>query len=171
MDVIDKLHIEELIQKLEHADIYDNKFFKEILNECMHLCCITRTDLGHRLGVCGPSIVRWTLGLGAPHPVMRRPVYAYLVQKLIELRDGKVYSFCESALAISNYPWHIRCLTSAGPKWGGGIDTEGLCGKPDLKWGGWDINVPLTKERLEKVACKKCLEIYEQLTKKDNIDE
>jgi hypothetical protein len=36
---------------------------------------------------------------------------------------GPEYAFCESALASSLSPWHIRKLSGVGRKLGGGIDT------------------------------------------------
>ena len=37
------------------------------------------------------------------------------------------YSFCESVTGIG--PWHIRQLSPAGKKTGGGIDSPSLCGR------------------------------------------
>jgi hypothetical protein len=42
------------------------------------------------------------------------------------------YAYCET---ISAYVWHIRPLTKAGLKLGGGADTPALCGAKVL----WDI--------------------------------
>ena len=49
------------------------------------------------------------------------------------------YSFCESIHGSFN-TWHIRLLTPAGRKLGGGIDTESLCGRVNH---GWDIRKPV----------------------------
>ena len=72
----------------------------------------------------------------------------------------KKYSFCESVFAPPKGWWHIRELTEAGQKLGGGIDTPGLCGRPDLKFGGWDLAVELSEFHLNNNACKACLEEY-----------
>ncbi len=66
------------------------------------------------------------------------------------------YSFCESAHASPFSKWHIRKLTKAGKKLGGGADTDSLCDKKV----NWDLEVQLDKHHLENNSCKKCLEIY-----------
>ena len=72
-----------------------------------------------------------------------------------------VYSFCESSTGLG--PWHIRRLTKAGRKPGGGIDTPSLCGSVRPRgdrggWGGWDIKVidPLGVVPAP-VLCRKCV--------------
>jgi len=63
-----------------------------------------------------------------------------------ELREQQ-YTYCESVHGIG--PWHIRKLSDKGPKFGGGIDTQSLCGMVQpigtttghaRGWGGWDIH-------------------------------
>ena len=81
-----------------------------------------------------------------------------------------MFSFCESVTGIG--PWHLRQLSDAGRKCGGGIDTPSLCGlvhpvgstKPDGKpgFGGWDLEVPVS-ERLLQGACRKCVAAYREL--------
>ena len=66
------------------------------------------------------------------------------------------YSFCESIHATSTSPWHIRRLTDAGRKPGGGIDTKSLCGHVER---GWDLNVKITSHHLEH-ACPRCMMHY-----------
>jgi hypothetical protein len=48
------------------------------------------------------------------------------------------YAYCESVHATGLSPHHIRKLTAAGMKKGGGADTPTLCGR-DLT-GGWDTS-------------------------------
>jgi len=66
----------------------------------------------------------------------------------------KEYAFCESAWAGSRTPWHIRRLTDAGRKPGGGADTKALCGREVA----WDLkaDVDLSCDR----CCRKCAEAY-----------
>jgi hypothetical protein len=67
-----------------------------------------------------------------------------------------VYSYCETWTAGSNTPWHIRKLTDAGKKLGGGADTPSLCNRTV----DWDVNCPFdTKNRIIPV-CKKCKDVY-----------
>jgi hypothetical protein len=68
------------------------------------------------------------------------------------------YSFCESVTANVTSPWHIRKLTAAGKKLGGGIDTESLCG---LVKRGWDLGVEITEHHLGH-ACKECVKLYKE---------
>jgi len=69
--------------------------------------------------------------------------------------DLKPLSFCETGFAMSA-PWHLRRLSDAGPKYGGGADTPALCGRKVA----WDIDVPVTPERLDNpdITCAKCKE-------------
>lgn len=73
------------------------------------------------------------------------------------------HSFCESVHATGTSPWHIRELTAAGRKLGGGADTPALCGRDLCK--GWDLNVEMTDHHLSH-ACKKCVEVFHTLVTK-----
>ena len=72
------------------------------------------------------------------------------------------YSFCESVHASGSSRWHIRPLTDAGRKLGGGIDTPSLCGHVRAGW-GWDLNVEITEHHLG-YACPTCVERYQEVT-------
>ena len=50
------------------------------------------------------------------------------------MTDAK-FSFCETAFATGTSPWHIRELSEAGRKLGGGADTPTLCGRE----AAWDL--------------------------------
>ena len=81
------------------------------------------------------------------------------------LRNGNrvdPYAFCESTFATPLGKWHIRKVTEAGLKLGGGIDTPSLCGHVKE---GWDLSVPLTEHHLEH-ACPRCVEAYRKLEAK-----
>ncbi len=68
------------------------------------------------------------------------------------------YAFCECAYASGVSRWHIRRLTEAGYKLGGGADTLSLCGKKV----SWDLKVTITAYHLEKNACLVCRKVYVQ---------
>jgi hypothetical protein len=76
------------------------------------------------------------------------------------------YSICESSFAAPWSHWHIRPLTEAGRKHGGGIDTPSLCGRvtpPD----GWDLEYSVVQAvRTPKKAnlCKTCLAKFKEKT-------
>jgi len=68
------------------------------------------------------------------------------------------YSFCEHAHATPWSKWHIRRLTAAGLKLGGGADTPALCGRTVA----WDLS-QLATGRVDadhEFVCGKCAEIY-----------
>jgi len=76
------------------------------------------------------------------------------------------YSFCESINGPILGRWHIRKLTEAGPKYGGGIDTGTLCGR-DFR--GWDLQPEINEQRLTS-GCKKCVELYKKALEKNKED-
>ena len=69
------------------------------------------------------------------------------------------YSFCESTFATGRSPWHLRKLSSVGPKFGGGIDTPSLCGLVKV---GWDLEVAITAHHLEHSCCPECRRVYKE---------
>lgn len=73
------------------------------------------------------------------------------------------WSFCEPDTVAGAAPWCLRPLTEAGQKFGGGVDTGSLCGRVRARH-GWDIDVPVTKDRLENPECM-CPECAVQLEK------
>lgn len=77
------------------------------------------------------------------------------------------YSFCESATVTGVGPWHIRKLSEAGHKYGGGIDTPSLCTRVKPKpWGGWDLRMEVTKKQVMHVdVCQACRKIWLEETK------
>jgi hypothetical protein len=77
------------------------------------------------------------------------------------------FSFCESVTATSYSKWHIRRLTKAGKKFGGGIDTGSLCGLIKLPLGGWDLEVDITKHHLTH-CCSKCKALYLEEIQRDS---
>jgi len=66
------------------------------------------------------------------------------------------HSFCESVYATPYSRWHIRKLTKAGKKYGGGADSFALCGRRV----DWDMEVELTDFHLKNNSCQECLKIY-----------
>jgi hypothetical protein len=76
-----------------------------------------------------------------------------------ESQPMATYSYCEPVTATGTSPWHIRRLTEAGRKLGGGADTPALCGR-EVSWdlGGNEV----TAESIERinqwppVVCPSC---------------
>lgn len=88
------------------------------------------------------------------------------------MASAQDYAFCESVHATGLGPWHLRKLTAAGKKLGGGIDTASLCdlvrpsgqlgGPTNIRGGGgWDLEVAITPHHLTH-ACPHCVAIYTQ---------
>jgi len=62
-------------------------------------------------------------------------------------------------MANSYSKWHIRPLTKTGQHMSGGIDTPSLCGRVDLKFGGWDVACEINPQSM-KHACPECARLY-----------
>lgn len=77
--------------------------------------------------------------------------------------DRPAFTFCEASSAPSHSRWHIRRIPDGeAPKYTGGITTDGLCGKPDVRgWGGWDLAVVITEHHLGH-ACQMCVAKYKE---------
>jgi hypothetical protein len=66
------------------------------------------------------------------------------------------FAFCESLFASGASPWHVRPLTDAGLKPGGGADTASLCGHRV----SWDLRFPITPFLLSRATCPACAAAY-----------
>jgi len=66
--------------------------------------------------------------------------------------------FCESSSAGGLAVWHLRQLSDAGPKYGGGLDTPSLCGRVKPPY-GWDLEVAVTERHL-LTACPACVAAF-----------
>ena len=64
------------------------------------------------------------------------------------------FRFCEPSWVGTSPPWHIRRLSEAGEKLGGGADTPALCGLYLNR--GWDLKVKITEGHLEH-SCAACV--------------
>lgn len=63
-------------------------------------------------------------------------------------------SYCESVYATGTSPWHLRRLTAAGRKLGGGVDTASLCGRVQPPY-GWDLESKV--DLLKGSVCLACV--------------
>ena len=70
------------------------------------------------------------------------------------------YSFCETAWATADSPWHIRPLTSVGRRLGGGADTPALCSIRVA----WDRERPVEDGVYGFGICVRCKTEYGQIT-------
>lgn len=71
-------------------------------------------------------------------------------------------SFCEPSHGVGRK--HLRWLSSAGLKLGGGIDTKSLCGRVGPhSVGGWDLEgspADWPNDRLRKIVCSDCMKAF-----------
>jgi len=77
-------------------------------------------------------------------------------RKKVQLPPEPTHAFCETMTAGAFAPWHIRKLTTAGRKLGGGSDTPALCGRKVA----WDLSVEITPHHLTH-CCLECRQKYE----------
>lgn len=61
-------------------------------------------------------------------------------------------SYCETIHASATTPWHLRILTGAGKKLGGGADTKSFCGLEVA----WDLDVEISLPHNDRV-CQTCV--------------
>jgi len=71
--------------------------------------------------------------------------------------QNQSYSFCETATAGPLARWHIRPLTPAGRKLGGGADTQALCKRVVA----WDLTIEITNHHLTH-CCPPCASIFRE---------
>lgn len=78
----------------------------------------------------------------------------------IRARVNREYAFCEPVTASSWSAIHIRELTDAGRKPGGGADRAALCGREVA----WDLQGDITPETIEdERTCATCRYEFEKL--------
>lgn len=70
---------------------------------------------------------------------------------------NSIYSYCETVTSSGASPWHIRQLTEAGRKLGGGADTPALCGRVVA----WDLLSPVRRLDVHRI-CEKCFAKWEK---------
>ena len=73
------------IATLQKADPKDDKVFHDIVARGMEVLRLLDTDLAHQFGVSRPTVNRWRSGANAPHPFMRKPVFAWLKSRATAL--------------------------------------------------------------------------------------
>ena len=80
-------------------------------------------------------------------------------RKVVVAEELPTHAFCENHAAGSLSKWHIRPLTGAGKKLGGGADTAAMCGHVVH----WDREYPVTRGAvclLDTDVCHDCATFY-----------
>jgi len=88
---------------------------------------------------------------------MRKKIRTF-VERVVGRNKQPEFSFCESVHASSLSPWHIRRLTDAGKKLGGGADTKSLCGREMC----WDLEVNIEAIH-QDICCRTCWNRYMEI--------
>ncbi len=78
-------------------------------------------------------------------------------KKVEKVEIVPLYSLCEAVTATAISLVHIRKLTEAGRKLGGGADTPALCGRNV----SWDLGTEINKDHLA-YCCTVCVEEYQK---------
>jgi hypothetical protein len=63
------------------ADPEDDKLFGKLVRRGFELELITVKTIAQKFGISLPSAERWRTARGAPHPVMRRPIYKWMADE------------------------------------------------------------------------------------------
>jgi hypothetical protein len=66
------------IDVLKKAEPTDDAAFKTLVAGGMDLMRLLDSDLAHYFGVSRPTVNRWRTGANAPHPALRKHVFAWL---------------------------------------------------------------------------------------------
>lgn len=78
MDLSD---VDGLVEALQNADIEDDALFPKLICAGCDVLGITDPTIAHRFGISKPTLARWKSGESLPHPLMRKPVYAWLLAR------------------------------------------------------------------------------------------
>lgn len=87
------MNLQEMVKyrnKLKVVDAKDSTDFYMLFSEGMTLLSLLDEDVSREFGVSRPTINRWRNGRNAPHPMMRTPVYDWLIDRTSRLieREG-----------------------------------------------------------------------------------
>ncbi|HEX4337727.1 MAG TPA: hypothetical protein VH062_17555 [Polyangiaceae bacterium] len=81
--------LKDLKARIEGVDLQDAGAFHEIVGEGMLLLRLDDTQLARQFDMSRPSVNRWRSGRNAPHPSIRKHVYAFFKKKVAKLIDVK----------------------------------------------------------------------------------
>jgi hypothetical protein len=82
--------LEEYIGTVRQADQKDDAAFQTVVARGMELMQLLDSDLSHQFGVSRPTVNRWRTGANAPHPALRKHVFAWLRHRAALLSREKV---------------------------------------------------------------------------------
>ena len=68
--------------ELDAVDVKDGLAFYDLFGRGMNLLSFLDSEISKEFGVSRPTINRWRNGRNAPHPMMRQPVYDFLIKRV-----------------------------------------------------------------------------------------
>jgi transcriptional regulator with XRE-family HTH domain len=76
-----EVELKDYVLSLRETDVRDDAAFTDLLTRGFDLLHLMDKDIAREFGISRPSVTRWRNGVNAPHPAMRKPVYAFLNQR------------------------------------------------------------------------------------------
>lgn len=73
--------LKSYIATVRKADQKDDAAFHKVVSSGMDLMSVLDSDLAHEFGVSRPTVNRWRSGANAPHPALRKHVFAWLQRR------------------------------------------------------------------------------------------
>lgn len=80
------------IEFLKKADLKDDSVFQDAVARGMRLMSLLDSDLSLYFTVSRTTVNRWRTGANAPHPALRKPVFAWLRARAATLLEQQAVS-------------------------------------------------------------------------------
>jgi len=88
------------------ADVKDDARFQMMIGACRYVLEMSDQEIGDALHVSRPTVSRWINAKNIPHPVMRKPIFAWIgsqaARKLRILEDDEGRSLGGSTETVYN---------------------------------------------------------------------
>ena len=81
----DQNDLQAYIDVVKKAPQTDDAAFHSVVARGMTVLRLLDSDLAFHLGVSRPTVNRWKSGANAPHPAMRKHVFAWLKNRAVQL--------------------------------------------------------------------------------------
>lgn len=100
--------LKEFLSSTRTADPREDANFQRILRDAQNLLVLSDQQLGDQLSVSRPTINRWVNGRNLPYMAMRKPVFAWIEEKVtakirtLESLERKYRREEEAAAVASN---------------------------------------------------------------------
>ncbi len=75
---------EEYLEAFKNANEVMDQIFQKLFAYSLEYLKISHKEVAAKFGVSLPTVERWRSGKNAPHPIMRRIVYDWLIEKAKE---------------------------------------------------------------------------------------